>query len=59
MLKNKYTTYKDVLKKLNIPTLDERREVLCLRFAKKCLKTKKVKICSLKKSQDKKLKKEE
>ena len=42
MLKNKYTTYKDGLKKLNIPTLDERRELLCLRFAKKCLKTKKV-----------------
>ena len=52
MLKNKYTTYKDGLKKLNIPRLDERRDILCLRFAKKCLKNKKVKNMFPKKSQD-------
>ena len=39
----KYTSYKDGLKTLRIQTLDDRREVLCLSFAKKCLKNEKIK----------------
>ena len=35
--------YEDALKKLNLQTLDKRREKLCLSFAKKCLKNEKVK----------------
>ena len=47
----KYTTYKEGLKMLRIPTLDDRREALCLSFAKKCLKNEKVKgMFPLKKS---------
>ena len=38
-----YTTYKEGLKYLKIQTLDDRREALCLSFAKKCLKNEKVK----------------
>ena len=33
----RYTNYSDALTKLNLQTLDERRENLCLKFAKKCL----------------------
>ena len=43
ILKRKYTSYKDGLRKLNIPTLEKRRELLCLRFAKRCLENDKVK----------------
>ena len=43
ILKKNYTSYKDGLQKLRINTLDERREVLCLRFAKNCIKNEKVK----------------
>ena len=43
ILKHKYTTYRAGLKYLNMQTLEQRREVLCLRFAKRCLKTEKVK----------------
>ena len=42
ILKGKYTTYKEGLRKLNIETLDQRRERLCLRFAQNCLKNEKV-----------------
>ena len=38
-----YTTYKEGLKTLKIQTFDDRREALCLTFAKKCLKNEKVK----------------
>ena len=34
-----YTGYENGLKALNIETLDKRRDRLCLRFAKKCLKS--------------------
>ena len=40
---SQYTTYKEGLKILNIQNLDERRENLCLGFAKKCLTNDKVK----------------
>ena len=43
ILGSNYTTYKDGLKILKIQSLDDRRKTLCLRFAKKCLKTEKVK----------------
>ena len=38
-----YINYKDALKILKIEDLDTRRENLCLKFAKRCLKTEKVK----------------
>ena len=40
---SKFTTYKESLKKLKIQSLDDRRESLCLGFAKKGLKNEKVK----------------
>ena len=42
ILKTKYTTYKEGLRKLKIETLDQRREQLCLKFAQNCLKNEKV-----------------
>ena len=42
ILGKSYTTYKNGLKYLNLYTLDRRRENLCINFAKKCLKTDKV-----------------
>ena len=33
----RYTNYSDALMKLNLQTLDERRKLLCIKFAKKCL----------------------
>ena len=38
-----YTTYKNGLIVLKLDTLEKRRELLCLRFAKNCIKTEKVK----------------
>ena len=38
-----YINYKDALKILNLEDLDKRRENLCLKFAKSCLKPEKVK----------------
>ena len=38
ILKNNYQSYKHALKFLNMESLDERREKLNLKFAKKCLK---------------------
>ena len=38
ILKNNYQTYKKALAKLGMETLNERREILCLNFAKKCTK---------------------
>ena len=42
ILGQKFSSYKDGLKKLNIQTLNIRRKELCLRFAKNCLKNEKV-----------------
>ena len=38
----KYTNYKDSLSELNLLTLEQRRKMLCLRFAKKCLRNEKL-----------------
>jgi len=38
ILKDKYTDYESVLSELKLKTLFKRREMLCLKFAKKCLK---------------------
>ena len=38
----KYTSYRNALKELNIDSLEERRESLCIKFAKKCLKVNKL-----------------
>ena len=43
MLRNRYSGYKKSLKKLKIKSLSERRENLCLNFAIKCTKNKKMK----------------
>ena len=42
ILQNNYTSYKSGLRQLNLQTLHKRREELCLKFAKKCLKNDKV-----------------
>ena len=39
----KYTNYKDSLSELNLQSLEQRRKMLCLRFAKKCLRNEKLK----------------
>ena len=39
----KYKDYNDDLKRLNLENLEKRRDNLCLKFAKNCLKTEKVK----------------
>ena len=38
-----YKSYKESLKELSLDTLEKRREILCLKFAKKCLKNEKLK----------------
>ena len=38
-----YSSYKDGLKELKLETLKNRRELLCIRFAKNCLKNQKMK----------------
>ena len=43
ILKNNYKGYKSGLKTLRIQTLEKRREILCLKFAKNCLKDEKLK----------------
>ena len=40
---NSYKTYRQSLKELRLDTLEKRREILCLKFAKKCLKNEKLK----------------
>ena len=42
ILGKKYTSYSNALKELNIDSLQERRESLCIKFAKKCLKVNKL-----------------
>ena len=43
ILKDNYTTYEEALRILNMDTLDKRRELLCMRFAKNCLRNEKMK----------------
>ena len=43
ILGSNYTTYNEGLKILKIQSLNDRREALCLKFAKKCLENEKVK----------------
>ena len=43
ILKEKYQSYQNALNHLDLDTLKDRREHLCLSFAKKCLKNEKVK----------------
>ena len=43
IMKNKYTTYKDALKYLGLETLEDRRRMLCLNFAKRCVENPKLK----------------
>ena len=38
-----FINYKNSLKELNLETLEKRRETLCLKFAKNCLKNEKLK----------------
>ena len=42
ILKNSYESYDNALKVMNMDTLDNRREKLCLRFAKSCLRHKRM-----------------
>ena len=50
ILQNNYKGYEQSLKILDLETLDERREYLCLKFAQKCVKNPKLEICFLKMS---------
>ena len=43
ILEEKYKSYENALYLLELEKLDDRREILCLQFAKKCLKNKKMK----------------
>ena len=43
ILKDSYKSYEHALNVLEMETLDDRREILCLEFAKKCLKNEKMK----------------
>ena len=43
ILKNRYTNYQNALNILDLQTLKERREELCLKFAQKCLSNPKMK----------------
>ena len=42
LVRNSYKDYETGLAKMNLETLDERRENLCLSFARKCTKNKKL-----------------
>ena len=44
MMGQKYSDYDDALKYLNMEKLSERRQKLCLSFAKKCVKNEKAKV---------------
>ena len=43
ILQEKYSSYEKALTILDLETLEERREILCIEFAKKCLKSDKMK----------------
>ena len=45
ILKERYQSYTDALKTLRIKSLKDRREELCLKFAKSCLKIEKFRKC--------------
>ena len=47
ILSEEYKSYENALNILELEKLDERREILCLQFAKKCLKNEKIKNFSL------------
>ena len=47
ILKNNYENYNNALKRLNIPTLESRRDLICLRFAKNCRNNNKMKYLFL------------
>ena len=57
ILKSRYTNYKEGLNYLKMDSLDERRRLLCLKFAKNCLKIEKVKGMFKKKTNLHKMKK--
>ena len=38
ILQNKYNNYEEALDQLNLETLEQRREILCLKLARKCHK---------------------
>ena len=57
ILQTRYTNYQNGLKMLKLETLEERRKLLCLRFAKGCLKNEKVKSLFPKKENNHKMKK--
>lgn len=42
ILGNRYVSYEDALEKLQLQSLEERREAMCLKFAKQCLKIQKL-----------------
>ena len=43
ILGKRYNNYEDALQKVDLPTLNERREELCLNFGRKCIKNEKTK----------------
>lgn len=43
ILKGNYIDYEDALEALGLQTLDKRREIMCLKFAKQCLRNEKAK----------------
>ena len=43
ILHDNYLSYEEALEDLNLQSLSERRQLLCLKFAKKCLKHEKAK----------------
>ena len=43
ILKQSYTSYEEALEIVNLETLSDRREKLCLQFAEKCLMSEKTK----------------
>ena len=53
----KYENYKHGLQSLRLETLEKRREILCLSFAKKCIKNDKVKSLFPRNSSKHKMKK--
>ena len=57
IFQGRFSSYKEGLKKLNIETLEKRRALLCLRFAKNCIQNEKVKDFFPKKRKKHKMKK--
>ena len=59
ILRDQYVNYRNALEVLGLQSLDERRESLCLKFAKKCLQVEKFKSMFPKKQQAHSMKKRE